>query len=290
MGEVVFAAKVSHVPSIYGGEPGVYPPIEGKHEEVREAHRKMGKRIRAEGAETIIIIDTHWICTVNFHVNAAARHEGQYTSEEQPHVIHDMAYSYPGDPELARAIAEAATAGGILTHAHDVKSLRFTYGALVPLRYMNPEPKLKVIPIGANVNATPEENTLFGRILGETIRKSNRRVAFIASGSLSHKFWPNEKVMQHRWETSSEFNRQVDLRVLDLLKAGQHTSVIDMIPIYRDVCAGESGMADTSILYGLLGGKDYRELVIEHLPYFAAGGNGQVMLEFPIPGRVAARA
>lgn len=290
MGELVFAAKVAHVPSIYGGEPGVYKPIEGKHEEVREAHRRMAKRTREEGAETIVLVDTHWICTVNFHINGAAHHEGLYTSEEQPHVIHDMAYSYPGDPEMARAIAEAATAGGIITHAHDVKSLRFTYGALVPLRYNNPEPKLRVVPIGANVNATPKENMRFGEILGETIRRSNRRVAFIASGSLSHKFWPNEQVMEHRWEVSSEFNRQVDLRALDLVKAGDHAAVIDMIPIYREVCAGECGMADTSILYGLLGGKSYREPVIEYIPYFAAGGNGQVMLEFPIPGRVPARA
>jgi 3,4-dihydroxyphenylacetate 2,3-dioxygenase len=283
MGELVFAAKVAHVPSIYAGEPGVHAPMEGKHEEVREAHRRMARRMRETGAETIVLVDTHWICTVNFHVNAAPHHEGLYTSEEQPHVIHDLAYSYPGDPILAHAIAAAGTAGGILTHAHDVKSLRLTYGALVPLRYANPEPRLRVVPIGANINASPRENMQFGQILAETIRTSGRRVAFLASGSLSHRFWTNELVMEHRWEISSEFNRQVDLRVLDLLKAGDHAAVIGMIPDYRHACAGECGMADTSILYGLLGGVRYREPVREYVPYFASGGNGQVMLEFPVP-------
>ncbi|MGG6499079.1 UNVERIFIED_CONTAM: 3,4-dihydroxyphenylacetate 2,3-dioxygenase, partial [Bacteroidetes bacterium 56_B9] len=59
------------------------------------------------------------------------------------------------------------------------------------------------------------------RILGEAVRKaieaSNERVAVIASGSLSHKLWPNKNLGPEAWTSiSSEFNRQVDLRVLEL--------------------------------------------------------------------------
>ena len=282
MGELVFAAKVSHVPSIYAGEPGVYSPFEGRHEDLRQALRAMKRRIDEEGAETIVLVDTHWICTVHFHVNAAARHQGIYASEEQPHVIHEYEYDYAGDKDLATALAETATALGIMTHAHDFRSLRLTYGALVPLRYLNADKRCRVVPIGANVNASHEENYRFGEVLAEVIRASRRKVAFIASGSLSHKFWPNHLVMDHRWETSSEFNRQVDLRVCDLLKRGHHAEVIGMIPLYREVCSGECGMADTSILYGLLGGAEYREPIIPYAEYCGSGGNGQVMFEFPL--------
>ncbi len=287
MGEIAYAAKVAHMPSIYAGEPGVYEPMEGRHEEFRDGLRRMGQRMQDAGVETLVIVDTHWINTVNFHVNAADRHQGLYTSDEQPHVIHDYAYDYPGDKELGVALAQAATDKGILTHAHDYKSLHLHYGALVPLRYLNADKAFRVLPLGANVNATHEENFRYGQVIAETVAKSDRRVAFIASGALSHRFWSNHDVVAHRWEVSSEFNRQVDLRVCDLLTAGRHREVLAMIPIYREACAGETGMADLSMLYGVLGGEDYSLPAVEYAPYCGAGGNGQVLFEFPVPSAVS---
>ena len=287
MGELLYAAKVAHMPSIYAGEKGVYEPMEGMHEEFRQGMRKMGKKMEDLGVETILIVDTHWINTVNFHINAAERHKALYTSDEQPHVIHDYAYDYPGDKGLAVTIAETATAKGAITHAHELKSLHLHYGALVPLRYLNADGKFGVVPLGANVNATHEENFEYGRSIAETIIEFDRRVAFIASGALSHKFWSNDKVMAHRWEVSSEFNRQVDLRVCELLERGHHREVLSMIPVYREACAGETGMADFSMLYGLLGGGGYDLPAVPFAEYCGAAGNGQVLYEFPVPVAVA---
>ncbi|MBI2371051.1 MAG: 3,4-dihydroxyphenylacetate 2,3-dioxygenase [Deltaproteobacteria bacterium] len=282
MGAIVVAAKVSHVPSVYLGEPGVYPPYEGVHENLREGLRAIRRRLAEEGAETVVVLDTHWITTVDHHLNAAPRHQGVYTSEEQPHVLHDYEYDYPGDPELATAWAQMATTAGITMHAHNYRSLRLTYGTLVPLHYLNPDRRLKVLPIGMNINASPEENARLGTILAETVRRSGRRVGLIASGSLSHAFWPNDEVKARRWEISSEFNRQVDLHVIDLLTQGRVAEVIDMIPVYRKACAGECGMADTSLLFGALGGKAYRGKALVLGEYCGSGGNGQVVLEFPV--------
>ena len=39
--------------------------------------------------------------------------------------------------------------------------------------WLNPEPKLKVVPIGANINASAGENMRFGEILGEVIRRAH---------------------------------------------------------------------------------------------------------------------
>jgi len=55
----------------------------------------------------------------------------------------------------------------------------------------------------------------------------------IASGSLSHRLWPNKQLGPEAWTTiTSEFNRQVDLRVLELWAAGTYREFIDMLPEY----------------------------------------------------------
>ena len=60
-----------------------------------------------------------------------------------------------------------------------------------------------------------------------------------------------------------------------------------MIPVYREACAGETGMADFSMLYGLLGGGGYDLPAVPFAEYCGAAGNGQVLYEFPVPVAVA---
>jgi len=279
MGEVVLAAKVAHVPSILISErPG---PLFGKRRAAIEGLREIGRRARARGADTFLIFDTHWISNFGCHMNAKARHTGLYTSNEAPHMIQNMAYDWPGDPELGRAIAAEAGRDGLQVLAHEIETLPLEYGTIVPMHYMNEGGWAKVLSVAAPIFASVEENRLFGAACRRAIAASDAKVAVLASGSLSHKLVANEQVGDGQWEqVGSEFNRQMDLRVLDLWRARNYAAFCRMLPEYSVKCNGEALMADTHMLFGLLGWGDYAGEMEELTPYFPSSGSGQINAEF----------
>ena len=127
MGTVALAAKITHVPSMYLSE------LPGKHHGCREAaiegHRIIGQRCRDMGVDTIVVSDVHWLVNAGYHVNCNARFEGVYTSNELPHFINNMAYSYPGNPDLGRILGEGAAADALPR----ARGLAFSRRVLAPL-------------------------------------------------------------------------------------------------------------------------------------------------------------
>ncbi len=257
MGEVVLAAKVTHVPSLLLSERE--GALKGRRAAAIESLKEIGQRARDRHADTFLIFDTHWLSNFGFHINANANHAGNYTSHEAPHMIQDLGYDYPGNPALADMIAAQAAAGGLEVHAHRVKSLALEYGSIVPMRYMNTDGAAKVLPVASPLFASVEENRKFGEACRRAIVQSDANVAVLASGSLSHKVISNRQVGEGQWDVvSSEFNRQMDLRVLELWGAGRYREFVGLLPEYATKCSGEALMADTAMLFGLLGWENYR--------------------------------
>ncbi|KWC40379.1 3,4-dihydroxyphenylacetate 2,3-dioxygenase [Burkholderia ubonensis] len=282
MGKLSLAAKITHVPSMYLSElPGRH---HGCRAEAIRGHQLIGERCRALGVDTIVVSDVHWLVNAGYHVNCNARFSGVYTSNELPHFIRDMAYAYPGNPALGRLIAETATARGIATRAHEIDSLELEYGTLVPMRYMNADQHFKVVSIaGWCMWHTLDESRRFGEALLEAIEKSDANVAFLASGSLSHRFNENGSPEESIHQISREFFRQVDLRVVELWKQGDFATFCKMLPEYSQHCFGEGGMHDTAMLLGLLGWDRYDKPVEIVTDYFASSGTGQINAIFPLP-------
>ncbi|KVZ16132.1 3,4-dihydroxyphenylacetate 2,3-dioxygenase [Burkholderia ubonensis] len=282
MGKLSLAAKITHVPSMYLSElPGRH---HGCRAEAIRGHQLIGERCRALGVDTIVVSDVHWLVNAGYHVNCNARFSGVYTSNELPHFIRDMAYAYPGNPALGRLIAETATARGIATRAHEIDSLELEYGTLVPMRYMNADQHFKVVSIaGWCMWHTLDESRRFGEALLEAIEKSEANVAFLASGSLSHRFNDNGSPEESIHQISREFFRQVDLRVVELWKQGDFATFCKMLPEYSQHCFGEGGMHDTAMLLGLLGWDRYDKPVEIVTDYFASSGTGQINAIFPLP-------
>ncbi|MGW0484848.1 3,4-dihydroxyphenylacetate 2,3-dioxygenase [Nonomuraea sp. NPDC003214] len=281
MGEIVLAAKITHVPSIW---LSIQP---GEHFGIRRpaelALTEVGERARERGADTFLVADTHWMNSIGFHLNGKERHRASYVSHELPHFIHDLEYDYPGDPELAELIREEIVAGGQKARVHTYKDLGLEYATLVPMYFMNGDPAVRVLPIGCNIYSSIEENRRIGEALARAVRRSDRKVAFLASGSLSHAFPPNEIAESLLNDVSSEINRKVDLSVLDMWTEGRIAEFLKMLPDYNERCTGEGAMADTAMLFGLLGWDRYTGKGEQLCPYFGSSGTGQVVVDFPVP-------
>ncbi|GGT01982.1 3,4-dihydroxyphenylacetate 2,3-dioxygenase [Nonomuraea spiralis] len=281
MGEIVLAAKITHVPSIW---LSIQP---GKHFGIRRpaelALTEVGRRARELGADTFLIADTHWMNSIGFHLNGKPRHQATYVSHELPHFIHDLAYDYAGDPELAELIREEIVAGGQKARVHTYQDLGLEYATLVPMYFMNQDAGVRVLPIGCNIYSTVEENRRIGEALLRAVLRSDRKVAFLASGSLSHAFPPNEIAESLLDDVSSELNRNVDHAVLEMWGEGRISEFLDMLPDYNERCTGEGAMADTAMLFGLLGWRAYNGRGEQLCPYFGSSGTGQVVVDFPVP-------
>ncbi len=281
MGTLALAAKITHVPSMYLSE------LPGKHHGCREAaiegHREIGRRARALGVDTIVVLDVHWLVNAGYHVNCNDRFSGIYTSNELPHFIRDMEYAYPGNPALGRLIAETATSEGVFTRSHEVGSLELEYGTLVPMRYMNGDQHFKVVSVAAWCAWHQlDDSRRFGQALRQAIENSDSTVAVLASGSLSHRFNDNGSPEESMHQISAEFFRQVDLRVVDLWQQGDFKTFTAMLPEYAELCRGEGNRHDTAMLLGLMGWDTYREPVEIITPYFASSGTGQINCIFPV--------
>ncbi|WEH37055.1 3,4-dihydroxyphenylacetate 2,3-dioxygenase [Streptomyces sp. AM 4-1-1] len=281
MGEIVMAAKITHVPSIW---LSIQP---GKHYGIRrpaeEALTEIGRRARERGVDTFLVADSHWMNSIGFHLNGKERHQASYASHELPHFIHDLEYDYTGDPELAELFREEIAAGGQKARVHTYKDLGLEYATLVPMYFMNAGSDIRVLPIGCNIYSTIDENRRIGEALLRAVRRSDRKVAFLASGSLSHAFPPNEVAESLLNEVSSDFNRQIDHTVLEMWTQGRAAEFVQMLPDYNKRCTGEGAMADTAMLFGLLGWEDYTGKGEVLCPYFGSSGTGQVVVDFPLP-------
>lgn len=282
MGKLALAAKITHVPSMYLSE------LDGPHKGCRQAaidgHREIARRCRDLGVDTIVVFDTHWLVNSGYHINCAPQFEGIYTSNELPHFIRNMPYAYAGNPALGQAMADVATAGGVLTRAHDATTLSLEYGTLVPMRYMNEDKRFKVVSISALCTVHDlADSAKLGAAVREAIEtRCDGAVAILASGSLSHRFAQNGVSEQFLHKVWNPFLETVDHHVVDLWQRGDWQTFCGMLPEYAVKCHGEGMMHDTAMLLGALGWDTYQGKVEVVTPYFGSSGTGQINAIFPV--------
>ena len=282
MGKLALAAKITHVPSMYLSE------LDGPHKGCRKAaidgHKEIGRRCRELGVDTIVVFDVHWLVNSEYHINCAPHFEGVYTSNELPHFIKNMAYEYPGNPQLGHLIEKAANRMEVKSRAHSDTTLELEYGTLVPMRYMNADQHFKVVSVaGWCVWHDLKESERFGLAVRKAIEEEyDGTVAVFASGSLSHHFALNGTAPEYMHKVFNPFLETVDRAVVEMWQRGDWKTFMEMLPMYNDKCWGEGGMHDTAMLLGLLGGKDYDQGVEVVTPYFGSSGTGQINAIFPV--------
>lgn len=284
MGNLVFAAKITHVPTLYLSEQE--GPLKGCRQNAVDGHREIGRRMRDLKVKTVIVLDTHWLVNNAYHINSNSHFKGLYTSNEFPHLLSNLAYEYDGDPALGDLIANIATEKkGVSTYSHQVDSLALEYGTLIPMWLENTDRQFKVVSIACLCTVhSHDQSRLVGEAIREAIEQSEGNYAILASGSLSHAIHPNAvfNAPGDFFTISDEFYRQVDLRALDLWKAGRFKEFTDMLPSYAHRCHGEGFMHDTAMLLGALGWDKYDRQVEIITDYFEATGTGQVNAVFPV--------
>ena len=286
MGEIVGAGLIAHVPTIVLPEATRLELNDGKEISLVPGLR----RLRAEvldrlRPDTIIVLDAHWATTVEFVVASHARRTGFYTSEELPRGMSSVPYDFPGDPELAIALeAECAGRDDMWITAIDNPHLPVHYPTINLLRYLQGDERW--MSIGCCQTAEPDDSLLVGELLGRAIARLDRRVVVLASGALSHTFWPLRQLRAH--ETSdpkhifSDEARAADAAVLAAFWRGDHAAVIDDMPNYLTV-KPEARFGHYLMMAGALGGRRWTAPGEAFSDYENSVGTAQMHVWFERP-------
>jgi 3,4-dihydroxyphenylacetate 2,3-dioxygenase len=107
-------------------------------------------------------------------------------------------------------------------------------------------------------------------------------VAFLASGSLSHRFAQNGLAPEYAFKIWSPFLEQLDRHVLGMWQRGEWATFCEMLPEYASKGHGEGFMHDTAMMLGALGWSAYQGQAEIITPYFGASGTGQLNAVFPV--------
>jgi 3,4-dihydroxyphenylacetate 2,3-dioxygenase len=286
MGEIVGAGLLSHVPTI------VLPEAERRElNEGNESTLVPGlERLRTEVFETldydtVVVLDSHWATTVEFVVTAHDRRAGLFTSEELPRGMCRMHYDFPGDPELANAVAAQADEHGTWITPIDDQCLPIFYATTNLWTYLG-VPEKKWVSIGVCQTADTEDNLRLGRALAAGIAATDRKVVLIASGALSHTFWPLRQLREHEAADPkhifSAAARDADYQRIAWFEEGRHDLVLKTMPEFLAV-KPEARFGHYLMMIGALGedrctapGRLFSE-------YENAIGTGQVHVWFDRP-------
>jgi 3,4-dihydroxyphenylacetate 2,3-dioxygenase len=201
-----------------------------------------------------------------------------------PHFIKNMPFESRGNPELGRLMAQVANDMGVEALAHDATTLDPEYGTLVPLRYMNADQHFKVVSVSALCTVHYlNDSARLGWALRKAVEEHyDGTVAFLASGSLSHRFAQNGLAPEYAFKIWSPFLEVLDRRVIELWQEGRWAEFCDMLPEYASKGHGEGFMHDTAMMLGALGWSGYEGKAEVVTPYFGASGTGQLNAVFPV--------
>jgi MEMO1 family protein len=225
---------------------------------------------------TVVVVSPHAPGFADaFTVTAAARLRGDLARFGAPGAVHDVA----GDPELARAIIDEATAAGLPIGAReDYERLDpgLDHGVLVPMSFLDPEGRYALVEVSfAFVGAA--EHAALGRAIRRAAASLGRRIAFVASGDCSHRVTPDAPAGY------SPSGQIFDAQLVALLGRSDYAGVARIDETLREE-AGECGWRSFLILGGFLEGTD---AVTRVLSYEAPWGVGYLTALAAPPAELA---
>jgi 3,4-dihydroxyphenylacetate 2,3-dioxygenase len=288
MGEVAGAGLIAHVPTIVLPEQTRRELNHGQDSTLVSGLRQLRREVfDVVDYDTVVVLDSHWATTVEFVVTAQQRRAGLFTSEELPRGMCRRPYDFPGDPELAHLIASKGAGHSTWITAIDDDHLPIFYATTNLWEFLGRGlPEKRWISIGVCQTADTEDNLRLGRALGDAIAESDRKVLLIASGAMSHTFWPLRKLRDHEAagpeHIFSADAYKADMERLEWFAAGDHARVLSTMPdFYRH--KPEARFGHYLMMIGALGEGDCTAPSRQYGEYENSVGTGQVHLWFDRP-------
>lgn len=288
MGEIVGAGLLAHVPTIMLPEATRRELNNGEDFTLVPALERLRREVfETLDYDTVVVLDSHWATTVEFVVTAQGRRAGLFTSEELPRGMCRIPYDFLGDPELAHAMADASEAQGTWVTAIDDPYLPIFYATVNLWHYLGRGlDDKRWVSVSVCQTADTEDFLRSGRALGDAIRATDRKVILIASGALSHTFWPLRELRKHEAADPSHiFTPEAyaaDLERIAWFESGDHARVLETMPEFMRY-KPEAKFGHYLQMIGAMGESDVVAPGVVFGEYENSIGTGQVHIWFERP-------
>ena len=198
-------------------------------------------------------VNFFWNNIPTFFVTIADEVKGQFTSHK---------FQYRNDKDLGKAIIRAGMNKGIDFSYGEHIELQHTQN--VPLYFLLPEAKIPILPIYVNtwVDPAPSPRRCYqvGELVREVADASNKRVAILATGGLSH--FPGSPRI-------GEIDESFDHKLLEVMRQGENKSLVDY-SVEDLLHAGDTEFLNWMVVIGAVG--DAKATYTAYMPDFVATG------------------
>jgi 4,5-DOPA dioxygenase extradiol len=218
----------------------------------------------------VVVVTPHWISNSVFLVNESPRPRQVYDFSGFPAALLEVQYEPLGDPDLARAIVEAARAAGVGVRGTEEWGL--DHGAWAPLLHLLPGAKVPVVPVSITSHS-PESHIAFGRAIRSVLDSWAEPVAVVATGSITHNFDRFDPDPAARWPEGE----RIEGEVLDLLQARDDEALVHFDRDKWNTIKPEGRLRPLFTLLGVVG-PEVRPRIVHRTSVM--GGFGMTILEF----------
>jgi 3,4-dihydroxyphenylacetate 2,3-dioxygenase len=285
MGQIVGAALVSHHPGLFQDDDFRIKMGDGSDSDLVPGFDRIRAKIDEVKPDTLIIFDTHWF-TTGFHlIDGGDQYSGTYISDEMPWYLYGQKYSYRGAPDFADLIERVAAEYGVASKAiHDTTLPRHYATINVVNKLCKGE---QVVSVSSCQNCQPRHYLESGKVIGEAIARSDRKVVLLASGALSHKFNEIDWVQKHpriyhETNVSRPDNIERDKEAIDRFREGRHDLILqDWDTRYRPL-PWEGFGAHYLQMVAAMGGTDCKAKGTPLSDYENARGTGNIHMWFDV--------
>lgn len=248
-----FACVTPHPPIIV---PGIGKPEDLKlAKKTISAMEKLGTELEKEKPDTILLISPH--AQMNYHtfvVNSAPKLAGSFLDFGL-----DMDFEFENNIDLVEDIVSAANDKNIPVHLHESF---LDHGTLTPLYYLAKTIKPKLVQLAFSM-MDYQKHYEYGKLIGEVLRKSKKKIAVVASGDLSHRLIPSAPAGY------SPRGRDFDEKLIKLLSEEDVKGILNLDENLIGE-AGECGLRSIIILLGILDG-NYKFDILSYEGPFGVG-------------------
>jgi aromatic ring-opening dioxygenase catalytic subunit (LigB family) len=253
---VEFACAMGHAPGILAWAEAA--PAAQK-ERLYAAFEELRRRLDEARLDVLVVFTAeHWANFFLDHMSAfCIGTAASYSGPIEPW-LKIKTREITGDVPLAKALLDACYANDLEpSFAHE---MRFDHGTMIPLHFLTPDMQLPVVPLLINTLAAPYPSArrclALGRIVGDVVRQSPRRVGIVATGGMSHD--PGER---NHGVIDSDFDRRFleQMSRGDIGELAQYTSA--------DLSAAGAGAVELLTWIALAGAlRDFRGEVLAYEP------------------------
>lgn len=286
MGQVVAAAIVSHHPGLMQCEEFRRAMGAGEDSDLIAGYARLRQRIEAARPDVVVIFDSHWFTTGYHLVDASARYQGSYTSDEMPWYLHGVPYDYRGLPALAHAIEAVSRERGGYNRAIAHPELGRQYATINLIKHLRLElSDTPVVTVSSCQNCEWPHFLKSGEAVGEAIRRSDLKAVLLASGALSHRFndieWkPRHPRIFHESNVSRPENTASDKGAIELMAQGRHDTIVERWDDEYRKLPWEAFGAHYLQMLGAMGGAACRAKGEALSAYENARGTGNIHIWF----------